>query len=115
MASIRWHTFSHAVAFVLGFSAIFIVVWGGAVTVLGSVLYDIKPILSKVGGVIVIIMGLATLGVVRIPLLYRDTRPQWSGATTRVGLGSSALQACSLRQAGRHASARPWARSSRWA
>ncbi len=58
---------------------------------LGGVLYDLKPILSKVGGVIVIVLGLATLGVVRIPLLYRDTRPQWSGATKQVGLGSSAL------------------------
>ncbi len=87
----RWHVFTHAAAFVLGFSAIFIIVWGGAATVLGSVLYDIKPILSKVGGVVVIVLGLATLGVVRIPLLYRDTRPQWSGATKQVGLGSSVL------------------------
>ena len=87
----RWRTFAHSVAFVLGFSAIFVIVWGGAATVLGGVLYDLKPILSKVGGVIVIVLGLATLGVVRIPLLYRDTRPQWSGATRRVGLGSSVL------------------------
>ncbi len=87
----RWHVFTHAVAFVLGFSAIFIIVWGGAATVLGSVLYEIKPILSKVGGVVVIVLGLATLGVVRLPLLYRDTRPQWSGATKQVGLGSSVL------------------------
>lgn len=87
----RWHTFAHAVAFVLGFSAIFVIVWGGAATVLGSVLYSIKPILSKIGGVIVIVLGLATLGVLRIPLLYRDTRPQWAGTTKHVGLGSSAL------------------------
>ena len=87
----RWQTFAHAVAFVLGFSAIFVIVWGGAATVLGGMLYDLKPILSKIGGVIVIVLGLATLGVVRIPLLYRDTRPQWSGATRQVGLGSSAL------------------------
>ncbi len=91
LTATRWHVFAHAVAFVLGFSAIFIIVWGGAATVLGSVLYDIKPILSKVGGVIVIVLGLATLGVIRIPLLYRDTRPQWSRATNQVGLGSSAL------------------------
>ena len=91
MRPTRWHTFIHAVAFVLGFSAIFIVVWGGAATMLGNLLYDLKPILSKIGGVIVVVLGLATLGVVRIPLLYRDTRPQWSEATKRVGLGSSAL------------------------
>ena len=89
--ALRWHTFTHAVAFVLGFSAIFVIVWGGAATVLGGVLYDLKPVLSKIGGVIVIVLGLATLGVVRIPLLYRDTRPQWLGVSKRVGLGSSAL------------------------
>lgn len=87
----RLHTFTHAVAFVLGFSAVFIIVWGGAATVLGGVLYTIKPVLSKIGGVIVIILGLTTLGVIRIPLLYRDTRPQWSGTAKQVGLGSSAL------------------------
>ncbi len=87
----RWHVFTHAVAFVLGFSAIFIIIWGGAATALGSVLYDLKPVLSKVGGVVVIVLGLATLGVVRIPLFYRDTRPQWSSTTKQVGLGSSVL------------------------
>ncbi len=91
LTATRWHVFAHAIAFVLGFSAIFIIVWGGAATVLGNLLYDLKPILSKVGGVVVIVLGLATLGVVRIPLLYRDTRPQWSVATKQVGLGSSAL------------------------
>ncbi len=91
LTATRWHVFAHAAAFVLGFSAIFIIVWGGAATVLGSVLYDIKPILSKIGGMVVIVLGLTTLGVVRIPLLYRDTRPQWSGAARQVGLGSAVL------------------------
>jgi cytochrome c-type biogenesis protein len=81
---------SHAVAFVLGFSAIFIIVWGGRPPCgQCAVRYQADP--QQVGGVIVIVLGLATLGVIRIPLLYRDTRPQWSRATKQVGLGSSAL------------------------
>jgi cytochrome c-type biogenesis protein len=87
----RLHTLTHALAFVLGFSAVFIIIWGGAATVFGSVLYSIRPVLSKIGGVIIIILGLSTLGVIRIPLLYRDTRPQWSGTAKRIGLGSSAM------------------------
>ena len=87
----RWRVFTHALAFVLGFSAIFVIAWGGAATLLGSVMYNLRPILSKIGGVIVIVLGLSTLGVIRIPLLYRDTRPQWSGTARQVGLGSSAL------------------------
>ncbi len=83
------NTFAHALLFVLGFSAVFVIVWGGAATLLGQVLFDARPLLSKIGGIVVIVFGLATLGVVRIPLLYRDTRPQWSGR--RAGVWSSAL------------------------
>ena len=85
----RMNTFVHALLFVFGFSVVFVVVWGGAATLFGRLLYDARPVLSKIGGVIVIVLGLTVLGVVRIPLLYRDTRPQWS--KRRTGLWSSAL------------------------
>jgi cytochrome c-type biogenesis protein len=85
----RRSTFVHALLFVLGFSAMFVIVWGGAATLIGQAMYDIRPVLSKIGGLVVIVFGLITLGVIRIPLLYRDTRPQWSNRP--VALGSSAL------------------------
>ena len=85
----RMSTFVHALLFVLGFSIVFVIVWGGAATLLGQALFDARPVLSKIGGVVVIFFGLTTLGIVRIPLLYRDTRPQWS--KRRTGLWSSAL------------------------
>jgi cytochrome c biogenesis protein CcdA len=113
LAATRWHVFAHAIAFVLGFSAIFIIVWGGAATVLGSVLYDLKPILSKAGGVIVIVLGLATLGVVRIPLLYRDTGRNGRGPLSKWGWVLRRCSAFSSRLDGHPASARRWARSSR--
>jgi len=84
----RMSTFLHALLFVFGFSIMFVIVWGGAATLLGQAMYDIRPVLSKIGGVIVIVLGLTVLGVVRIPLLYRDTRPQW---INRGGVWSSAL------------------------
>jgi len=83
------NTFIHALLFVLGFSTIFVIVWGGAATLLGQALYEVRPLLSKIGGVVVIVFGLTILSVVRLPLLYRDTRPQWTGR--RNGLWSSAL------------------------
>ena len=83
------NTFAHALLFVLGFSAVFVIAWGGAATLLGQALYDARPLLSKIGGVVVIVFGLTILGVVRIPLLYRDMRPHWSGRTA--GHWSSAL------------------------
>lgn len=74
----RWTTFGHAVLFVLGFSVVFVVGWGGAATALGALFYDSKPWIARVGGVIVILFGLHTLGVLRLPFLDRDTRPELS-------------------------------------
>jgi cytochrome c-type biogenesis protein len=85
----RMGTFIHAQLFVLGFSAMFVIVWGGAATLIGQAMYNVRPVLSKIGGIVVILFGLITLGVVRIPLLFRDTRPQWSNRP--VALGSSVL------------------------
>ncbi len=73
----RFATFFHAVLFVLGFSLVFIVGWGGSATLLGQLLGQYKATLGQVGGVLVIVFGLVTLRVLKIPWLYYDTRPQW--------------------------------------
>jgi cytochrome c-type biogenesis protein len=82
--------FTHALAFVLGFSLIFIIGWGGAATLLGQAFGEYKQLLGRAGGVVVILFGLATLGLVRIPWLYYDTRPQWQGRSQK-GLLASGL------------------------
>ena len=74
----RFATFLHAVLFVFGFSLVFIVGWGGAATALGQLFGQYKSTLAQIGGVVVIVFGMATLRVVKIPWLYYDTRPQWS-------------------------------------
>jgi cytochrome c-type biogenesis protein len=71
----RWSTFTHGVAFVLGFSIVFIAL-GVAISALGGLLYDVKGILAKVGGLIVIVFGLHLTGILRIPFLEYDLRPQ---------------------------------------
>ena len=71
----RFITFTHGLAFVLGFSAIFITL-GVASASLGRLLFDLRDILEKVGGVVVIIFGLHMTGVFRIPFLEYDTRVQ---------------------------------------
>lgn len=80
----------HAIAFVVGFSAIFIVGWGGAATLLGGVFRTYKTELAQIGGLVVIVFGLVNLGVIRIPFFYYDTRPQWD-AKRRTGILSSSL------------------------
>ena len=71
----RWNTFSHGLAFVLGFSFVFITL-GFATSALGSLLYDIKPWLAKIGGVVIAIFGLHMSGIFRIKWLEFDLRPQ---------------------------------------
>ena len=71
----RLETFSHGVAFVLGFSVIFILL-GVAASALGGLLYDLRTWLAKLGGLIVIIFGLHMTGVIRLSFLEYDLRPQ---------------------------------------
>lgn len=74
----RLATFLHAGLFVLGFSVVFVVGWGGAATALGELFGQYKTLLGQLGGVVVIIFGLVTLRLIKIPWLYYDTRVQWT-------------------------------------
>src|SRR5512135_2031731 len=64
----RFVTFTHGLAFVLGFSVVFVAL-GVAVSAAGGMLYDIRYYLAKIGGIVVIIFGLHMIGVFRIPFL----------------------------------------------
>jgi len=69
----------HALLFVAGFSLVFIIGWGGSVTLVGQFFGAYKNIIARIGGVIVIVFGLATLEVIRIPWFYADTRSYYRG------------------------------------
>ena len=71
----RFITFTHGLAFVLGFSVVFITL-GVATSAFGRLLFDLRSILEKVGGIVVIIFGLHMIGIFRIPFLEYDTRVQ---------------------------------------
>lgn len=85
----RWNTFSHGLAFVIGFSVVFILL-GVAFSALGGLLYNIRDWLSKIGGIVVIFFGLHMTGILRIPFLEYDLRPQ-STVDERRGYLSSAI------------------------
>ena len=69
----RRATFLHGIFFVLGFSVIFVAL-GAAASGIGQLLYTYRLALMRVGGVVIIVFGLHTLGLLKIPLLYYDTR-----------------------------------------
>ena len=77
----RAYIFLHALAFVLGFSLIFVIGWGGATTILGQLFVTYKTWIARIGGLILIIFGLATMDVIHIPWFYMDTRKQFTGKT----------------------------------
>jgi len=86
----RLNVFLHALVFVAGFSLVFIVGWGGAATVLGQLFGQYKTVIGQIGGVVVIMFGLATLDIIHLPwFYYSDTRPSFSG--TAGTLAGSAL------------------------
>jgi cytochrome c-type biogenesis protein len=74
----RRESVSHALSFVLGFTAMFTII-GASVGFIAAVISDgdsyavrdAIPTLQKIGGVMLIIMGLNLIGVIRIPFLYR--------------------------------------------
>jgi cytochrome c-type biogenesis protein len=77
----RVRVFIHALIFVASFSFIFIVGWGGATTALGQLFGSYKSIIARIGGVLVILFGLATLDIIHLPWFYYDTRRQFKGQT----------------------------------
>lgn len=68
-------TFLHGLAFVFGFSLVFISL-GLAFSALSVFFFQIRDILAKAGGVIIILFGLHMTGLIRIPFLDYDLRPQ---------------------------------------
>ena len=64
-----------SVAFVLGFSIVFISL-GASATAIGALLMEHLSLLGKVAGVIIILFGLHMTGVLRIGWLYSEKRIQ---------------------------------------
>jgi len=79
----------HALLFVLGFSAIFVAL-GAVVSVIGQLVFSLREPLARIGGIVMILFGLATMGV--LSALSRglaslqpddDKGPRWWEAPVR--------------------------------
>ncbi|MDH3594079.1 MAG: cytochrome c biogenesis protein CcdA [Rhodospirillales bacterium] len=65
--------FIAALAFVLGFTTVFVAL-GATASVIGQVVAENFRLLGQIAGVIIIALGLHFLGLLRIPFLYREAR-----------------------------------------
>jgi len=66
-------TLLRAIAFVIGFSIIFILM-GASASYLGQIFNYYKPLFTKVSGILIIIFGLHMSGLLKINLLYKQFR-----------------------------------------
>ncbi len=71
----RRRIFLASLAFVAGFSSVFVAM-GATASVFGSIVRSHLDVLAPAAGVAIIVMGLHFLGLFRIPLLYREARVQ---------------------------------------
>ncbi len=69
----RRTTFVHALLFVLGFSFIFVALGAGA-TAFGQLLLAYRTWIARVGGVLMILLGLWMLGVLQVGALQQERR-----------------------------------------
>jgi cytochrome c-type biogenesis protein len=76
--STRAHVLGRSLAFVVGLSLIFALL-GASASAVGRVLVQHQILIVRLAGVVVVILGLHTLGLIRIPLLYREKRLSFGG------------------------------------
>jgi cytochrome c-type biogenesis protein len=70
----RWKVFSHALAFVAGFTLVFVILFGLPTTLLSGVLLRYKDWITLIGGALLILFGLHTMRVINIPALNMTRR-----------------------------------------
>jgi cytochrome c-type biogenesis protein len=61
----------HSVAFTIGFSSVFVAL-GLSSSFIGSILSEYQSYIMRIGGVILIIMGLFYLNIINIPIMNRE-------------------------------------------
>jgi cytochrome c-type biogenesis protein len=74
----RRATLTNGMLFVAGFSAVFIAL-GASATLLGEWLIEYRVWIARIGGVILLVLGLHLLGLLRIPWLDRTIRVEMGG------------------------------------
>ncbi len=75
MARVRWRTFRHSLAFVIGFTAVFTLM-GASATSIGELLLKRQYLIMKIGGIVIILLGIHFLGIIRFYFLERNKQFQ---------------------------------------
>lgn len=73
--AIMRRVFLSALVFVLGFSTVFVSL-GATASAIGQLVADYLDVLAKIAGAVIAVLGLHFMGILKIPLLYREARFQ---------------------------------------
>jgi cytochrome c-type biogenesis protein len=84
----RRRSFFHGLAFVAGFTVVFVAFWA-SIGAVGYVLADNAKLLRQMGGALLIFLGLQTAGVINVRALWRDTRPLAALGTANLAAGTA--------------------------
>jgi cytochrome c-type biogenesis protein len=72
----QWQVLSHALFFVAGFTLVFVILFGLPATILANALQAYSSLITRVGGVVLILFGLHVLGIVTVPVLNVTRRAE---------------------------------------
>ncbi len=84
----RARTVAHALAFVLGFSSVFTLLWV-AIAIVGALAGEMVFWIQRVGGLLLVVLGMQMLGLITLPILTREMDLRLEGNST--GLARSFL------------------------
>ncbi len=85
----RRRSFLHGLAFVAGFTIVFVAFWA-SIGAIGYALADNAKYLRMLGGAVLIVFGLQVAGVINLRALWRDTRPMPAFGGAAFGSGPAA-------------------------
>jgi cytochrome c-type biogenesis protein len=66
-------TILHALCFIAGFSAVFILL-GASASAIGGALFDYRDWIERIGGLALVVFGLWMVGVFKVGFLYKEAR-----------------------------------------
>jgi len=64
----------NSVMFILGFSSVFVIILGSSAQLFGSIFMEYQDVVRKIGGLVIILLGIHIIGIINFRILQRDKR-----------------------------------------
>ena len=64
----------NSLMFILGFSTVFVVILGSSAQLLGSLFMEYQDVVRKLGGLVIMLLGVHIIGIINFGILQRDKR-----------------------------------------